>query len=86
MVINFRYSTLLNMIYVTFTHGLALPILFPICFVGIAITYVIESYQLAYFYKKPPMLDNRINDHVLKILKYAPASMMIGSYWYLGNT
>ena len=69
MIINFRYSTLLNMIYVTFTHGIALPILFPICAFGILVTYITESFLIAHFYKKPPMLDNRMNDHALRQLK-----------------
>ena len=30
----FRYSAMLNFVFVTFTHGIAMPILFPIGFLG----------------------------------------------------
>lgn len=30
----FRYATMLNLVFVTFTHGIAMPILFPIGFFG----------------------------------------------------
>ena len=51
IAINYRYSIILNMVFVTFTHGVALPILFPLCFIGMSIIYILESLLLAHFYK-----------------------------------
>ena len=37
MQINYRYAIIMNMVFVTFSHGIAMPILFPICFCGILV-------------------------------------------------
>ena len=60
--IHFRYSAILNIVFVTFTHGIALPVLFPIAVVGLLNMYISEKYMFAYFYRKPPLFDNKINE------------------------
>ena len=75
----------MNQIYITFTFGLALPILFPICLMSIFNMYVAERLQFAYFYKQPPKTDNRLNDRALQILMYAPLMMLSFGYWQLSN-
>ena len=49
------YAFIFNTIFVTFTYGMALPILFPITFVTLINMYVCEKILFAYFYRKPPM-------------------------------
>lgn len=83
--IHFRYSAILNIVYVTFTHGLALPILFPIAVFGLVNMYISEKFLFAYFYRKPPLFDNKINHQALIILEYAPLCMVLMGYWQLGN-
>ena len=75
----------MNLIFVTFTYGLALPILFPICLVGMINILVTEKWQFAYFYQQPPLIDNKLNDRALKILEWAPIMMLVFGYWQLGN-
>ena len=49
--LHFRYSNIMNQVFVSFTHGLAIPLLFPIALLGIINMYVAERLQFAYFYK-----------------------------------
>ena len=73
------------MVFVAFTHGIALPILFPIASFAFFNHYVVEKTQFAWFYKQPPLLDNTLNDSALKILEFAPLFMLTFGYWQLGN-
>ena len=40
---HFRYSAVLMQVFVTFTHGLAVPMLFPITILGVVNTYIMEK-------------------------------------------
>jgi hypothetical protein len=42
-LIHFKYSRTLNIVFVTFTYGMALPWLFPIGFITLIIDYVVEK-------------------------------------------
>ena len=85
VLLQIQYSVLLNMVFVTFTYGLVLPILFPIALVGLINMYICERLQFAYFYKKPPMMGNELNDIGLSVLQLAPLMMMVFGYWQIGN-
>jgi hypothetical protein len=43
VVIHIKYSFILNMVFVSFTFGLALPILFPIALFGVFNMYIMEK-------------------------------------------
>jgi len=73
------------LVFVAFTHGIAIPILWPICLFGIFNNYFFERIALAYYYKQPPLFDNRLNSKALSILQLPPVIMLILGYWYLGN-
>ena len=83
--IHFRYSAILNIVFVTFTHGIALPVLFPIAVVGLLNMYISEKYMFAYFYRKPPLFDNKINEQALNILQVAPLFLFGMGYWAVSN-
>ena len=83
--IHYRYSAILNVVFTVFTHGLALPILFPIAALTMLNFYVSERYFFAYFYRKPPLFDNKINERALIMLQYAPVFFLAFGYWKLGN-
>jgi len=40
---------------------------------------------LTYYFKKPPMFDEKLNESVIGTLKWAPVFMMIFGYWIMGN-
>ena len=66
-------------------YGMCIPLLFPIALFGIFNMYVVERLSLAYYYKRPPMYDEKLNENALFILKHAPLFMFVFGYWGLGN-
>lgn len=81
----FRYSAMLNFVFVTFTHGIAMPLLFPIGAFGMFNQYFFERILLARYYKQPPLFDERLNKMTVNLMRIAPLVMMAFGYWYLGN-
>jgi hypothetical protein len=65
--------------------GIALPVLFPIAAISFLVLYTMEKLQVTYFYRKPPMYDEKMNSAAIGILKYAPVFMMFFGFWVLGN-
>jgi hypothetical protein len=80
-----RYSSLLNYACFPFVHGVALPILFPITLFGFINIYIFETIILAYYFRKPPLFDNELNNKAMSILKVAPLATLLMGYWLLGN-
>ena len=48
---HFKYSSIMNVIYLTMMFGPAMPVLFPICFGTLLILYILEIYMLHYVFK-----------------------------------
>jgi hypothetical protein len=48
-------------------------------------TYIVERILLAYYFKQPPLYDDRLSNRALQQLQYAPALMMTFGYWFLSN-
>lgn len=75
----------MNQVFVVFTYGISLPILFPIVTVSLINMYMCERLQFAFLYRKPPLFDNSLNDLALKCLQFGPVSMFLVGFWQLGN-
>ena len=41
-MIHFRYSTIMNIVFVTFMFGTAIPILYPIALLSFTVLYIME--------------------------------------------
>jgi len=80
-----KYAVMLNVIFVTFMYGVAVPLLFPLAFLFFLVSFIVERLALAYSYRKPPMYDDVLNKSALSILKVAPVFMMLFGYWAMGN-
>ena len=48
-------------VFVTFTFGAGLPILFPLGFVSLLLFYTVERLMIAYSYRKPPRFNSLPN-------------------------
>ena len=83
--LHFRYATIMNFVFVSFTYGLIMPVLFPITLLALVNLYVVERYQFAYLYRKPPIMGNDLNKKALDVMKFAPVIMFTFGYWQLGN-
>lgn len=84
-IIHFKYSELLNIIFVTMMYGFAQPLLFPIAAINLTLNYIVERAVIAYQMKLPPTLDNRLTNYALTTVKIAPFLYLINGFWALGN-
>jgi len=66
-------------------YGLGLPLLFPIASLSLFILYGIEKAMIYYSYQQPPMYDEKLNNHVLSLLTWAPCFMLGFSYWMFSH-
>ena len=67
-MMHFRYSSIMLLVFVSFTYGLFIPIMFPIAGIGIFNMYVVERMTLAYYYRQPPMFDEKLNARAIDLL------------------
>lgn len=77
----FKYSTILNSVFVTFMFGFGIPILFPITAATFLIIYVIEKSSFFYSYRLPPSYDEKLSQAVLDTCMWAPAWYLAFGYW-----
>ena len=82
---HFKYSGIINVVYITFMYGLGLPMLFPIALLSLVIFYVVERYQIAYTYRQPPRMDTQMTKSVMSWLSYTPLLFLLNGYWMLSN-
>lgn len=67
-----KYAQTLNTVFVCFTFGFAVPLLFIWCLIPIALYAIIDRILLVYWYKPVPQHDDIATRLFLKTLKYAP--------------
>jgi len=85
-LIHYKYSAIMNMVFITFMYGAGLPILFPIALLGLFILYFTERLLVAYSYRQPPQFDEKLNKSTIEILKGAPVLYFMFGFWMFGNT
>lgn len=76
---------MLNVTFVTFMYGLAIPILFPIAVLYFVIMYIFEKLAITYYFIRPPMFDEKLNIAALSKLRWAPLFMMTFGWWVMSN-
>eukprot|EP00347_Sterkiella_histriomuscorum_P023421 403334704 len=84
-MIHLRFSTILNLTFVCFMYGTALPLLYPIALWSFFVLYSLERILVCYYYKQPPNLDDKLTQNSLLMLLWAPIVHMMLSYWFLSN-
>lgn len=50
-LMHFKYSTMLNVTFITMMYGVGIPMLYPIAFISIFVLYSVERLCIAYYYK-----------------------------------
>lgn len=83
--IHYKYSSILNITFVTMMYGVGIPVLFPIAALSILVLYTVEKLMLYYSYKMPPMYDEKLNNNALRLLQYAPLLYVSFGYWMLSS-
>ena len=59
-LMHFKYSSIMTQVFVSFMYGLFIPVLFPIAAFGILNMYISEKFCLLYYYRKPPIYDDKL--------------------------
>lgn len=84
-VIHFKYSNILNIVYITCMYGIGMPMLFPVSAFNFISQYICERIVVAYGMKLPPALDDKLSKNALQMLKFAPLIMLFNGYWMTSN-
>jgi hypothetical protein len=84
-VIHFKFSNILNIVYITMMYGIGMPILFPIAMFNFLNQYVSERIIVAYYMKQPPALDDKLIRNCLHMLKWAPLLLLSNGFWMVSN-
>lgn len=66
-MMHYKYSTILNVTFVTFMYGFGMPYLFPVAIYSLIVLYFIEKTMLYYSYRSPPMYDEKTYEMVLRV-------------------
>jgi len=82
---HFKYSSMMNVLFVCFMYGLAIPLLFPISLMAFTVLYITEKLTITYFYRQPPMFDEKLNSGAISKMKWAPIFMMFFGYWCMSS-
>jgi hypothetical protein len=82
---SFKYSAILTTVTVTFMYGMALPELFPIAAFTFFNYYIFDRLLIVYYYRMPPIYDDKLNQATLDTMKYAPLLLLFFGYWCMGN-
>jgi len=83
--IHYKYSSIINITFVTMMYGVGLPVLFPIASISLLVLYCVEKLMLHYSYREPPMYDEKLNKNALAILTWAPLLFLAFGYWMLSS-
>jgi hypothetical protein len=84
-VIHYKYSAILNIVFVTMMYRMGIPVLFPIAALSLFVLYCIEKFMLYFVYREPPMYDDKLNTNALNILTWAPLLFLSFGYWMFSN-
>lgn len=62
-----------------------MPIMFPIGAITMFNYYIVDRLLICYYYRRPPIYDDKLNKYALVMLKYAPVLLLFFGYWTIGN-
>lgn len=84
-VIHFKYSTVLNVVYITMMYGVGMPMLFPLAAFNFFNQWITERIIVAYQVRLPPALDDKLTNNCISMLKGAPLLLLFNGYWMISN-
>ncbi|CAI2375497.1 unnamed protein product [Moneuplotes crassus] len=84
-LVHFKYSRILNIVFTSFTYGLAIPWLFPIGLITLVIDYIVDKLCIVYYYREPPSYDNKLNKATISLMQWAPLFMFGVGFWMFSN-
>lgn len=83
--IHLKYSIIIKIIVVTLMYGVFIPACYLWAFLALLIFYVVEKYQIFYFYKKPAMHNANLCLFVMENMQWVPLLGYIMGFWAMTN-
>mmetsp|Transcript_5223 Transcript_5223/g.8085 ORF Transcript_5223/g.8085 Transcript_5223/m.8085 type:complete len:884 (-) Transcript_5223:266-2917(-) len=83
--LHFKYSGVLNIVYISMMYGLGMPILFPLAAFNFMNQFICERTIAAWGVKLPAALDDKLTNNALNMLKWAPILFLFNGYWMVSN-
>ena len=71
-------------IFVGLTFSGPIPLLIPLCFLGLVTRYIFFKFSFIRFCKIPPTMDESMNDRVLQIMPVTIVTHLCFSIWAYG--
>lgn len=82
---HYKYSAIMNIVFITMMFGTGLPILFPLASFSLLMMYMLEKYEIYYVFQQPPAYDEKLNNSFLNNIDKAPIFLLSFGYWFLTN-
>lgn len=67
-----KYAQLLQTIFIVFTYGFGLPILFLSCMGIVTLLIIVDKFLITYWFRPRPLQSDLLNRTFLQLVKYAP--------------
>jgi len=79
------FTDVLLFVIMALFYGTAMPVLYPIAFMGMSIYLVQERILVCKYYRRPPMYDWRLTLTAIKVISVLPILALPFIFWQLGN-
>lgn len=83
--IHYKYSSIMNICFVTMLYGPGIPILFPIGLCALSVLYLVERYSVAKYYRMPPNFSDQLNRSCLDAILFSPFLYACLGFWMYSN-
>ena len=83
--LEYRYPTVLNVVFVTMLYSSGMPILYPVAAVTCTVMYWTDKTALLRLYNRPPMYRASLASITLKVLPVALALHLMFAVWMFGS-
>lgn len=84
-LIYWKFSRIINLAWVTFMFGPGIPILYPTFLLALVIQWVVERLCMAYYYKQPPLYDEKLSNNTVNLLYFSVLLQMLFGFWMFTN-
>ena len=71
-----KYAQILNTIFVVFTYGFGIPLLFPYLLFPLTLLSIVDKLLITYWYKPKPVYSELLDKTFFFLLKYAPVLLL----------
>lgn len=83
--IHFKYSLMMNTVFVCFMYGAGIPLLFIIALLSFALFYCLEKIILVYSSEHTRSYEETLNESTIDFMMVAPLLFLGNGYWQFAS-